>query len=606
MSTLNPILAHLNQAQQEAVTTGLGPILILAGAGSGKTRVLTHRIAHLITNQRVDPDQILAVTFTNKAAHEMKERVEKLVNKGLTSLPLICTFHSFCARVLRRDGKHLGLAPAYLIYDETDQLELIKGAMKKLEISVKRLSVRALRAAISGAKNELISPEAYQKFARGYFTETVAQVYPVYQNLLRQAGAVDFDDLLVLTVKLFQDHPHVLEKYQERFRFILIDEYQDTNRAQYLLTKQLAQKYQNLFVVGDAAQSIYSFRGADHRNLTSLQNDFPQIRIYHLERNYRSTQTILSAANAVISHNTSHPILTLYTRNPVGQPVQLYQAADELEEAQFVAESILTFNPSQPSNNASIAVLYRTNAQSRTFEEAFLHLGIPYVLVGGVRFYERKEIKDILAYLRLLHNPNDHLSLTRATKIGKRRLDRFQNWSLKIRPKLSSSKSPPTTRELLDQILKNTGYLERFKPEDESDLARLENIKELGSVADVLPELSQFLENVALVQQESLPDRPMVKQQPVTLLTVHAAKGLEFNTVFMVGMEENLFPHARAMFEKHELEEERRLAYVGMTRAKEGLTFTHARRRLYLGSLGNNQLSRFVEAIPEELIKDVF
>jgi DNA helicase-2/ATP-dependent DNA helicase PcrA len=593
------------------VAAGDGASLILAGAGSGKTRVLTFRIAYLIGERGIEPERILAVTFTNKAAQEMKMRVHHLVNdladKQVDESPLICTFHSLCARILRRDGQRVGLAPSYLIYDKTDQLALIKQVMQDLDISTKRFRPHSILASISAAKNELIDASQYQKLARGYFAETAARVYPVYQEQLREAQAVDFDDLLALTVALFRENPPILEKYQEKFRHILIDEYQDTNHAQYVLTKQLAQEHQNLFVVGDAAQSIYSFRGADHRNLASLQKDFPDLKIFYLERNYRSTKTILRAANAVIRHNASHPVLTLYTRNQTGEPVKLYRAASETDEARFVAEKIIDISRRHPDAPADTAVLYRTNAQSRTFEEAFLRLGIPYMLVGGVKFYERKEVKDVLAYLRLLYNPHDRASRERAVKLGKRRLREFDAWAENSRLRLRADPDASSTRELLDEILKTTAYLQRFNPKKEDDLARLENIKELRSVASEFAILGQFLENVALVQQESMPDRALDSaSKPVTLLTVHAAKGLEFSSVFMVGMEENLFPHSRSLFDKHELEEERRLAYVGMTRAKNRLFLTHARRRLYLGSVNRNQLSRFVQNIPPELTDEVF
>lgn len=602
MATLETILTHLNKAQQEAVIANKGLILVLAGAGSGKTRVLAHRIAYLMAEKKVDPTGILAVTFTNKAAEEMRRRVRGLIgvhNPGLNS-PHISTFHSLCARILRRDGKHIGLSPSFLIYDETDQLSLIKKLIEKTDVSKKKFRPRSILTTISAAKNELIGPETYQTYARGYFTETAAQIYPLYQKTLQEARAVDFDDLLFLVVKLFQENPQVLEKYQEKFRFVLIDEYQDTNHAQYVLTKQLAQKHQNLFVVGDASQSIYSFRGADFRNLTSLQSDFPKITIFNLERNYRSTQTILGAANAVISHNTSHPILKLYTHNPSGSPVKLYQASNGEEEARFVTRTIQEIARQDPETLNDFAVLYRTNAQSRTFEESLLRTGIPYTLVGGMKFYERKEVKDVLAYLRLVYNPKDRVSWERTLKLGRRRYHQFEDWSTN----LPRSRHPYATTELLDQILKVTGYLELYDPKQEEDLSRLENIKELSSVAAEFPDLGQFLENVALVQQESLPNKPTAeKSAGVTLLTVHAAKGLEFSTVFMVGMEENLFPHARSLLDKMELEEERRLAYVGMTRAKNNLFLTYTQRRLYLGTINYNQPSRFVEAIPETLLE---
>jgi DNA helicase-2/ATP-dependent DNA helicase PcrA len=599
------ILTHLNSPQQEAVTHKQGPLLILAGAGSGKTRALTYRVAYLIKNEKVNPENILLVTFTNKAAQEMRERLKKIL-KSPRLLPWAGTFHSFCARLLRLDGKHLGIPPHYLIYDETDQQDTIKLALEKLDLSPQYFKPASILATISQAKNELISATEYPQYAQGHFQKTVARVYLAYQQLLKEFGALDFDDLLFETVRLFQKEKSVLGKYQDRFRYLLVDEYQDTNRAQYLLTKLLAKRWRNLCVVGDASQAIYGWRGADYRNLLNLQNDFPDLKIVNLEQNYRSTQKILDAAHAVISHNTTHPILKLWTKKKGGETISLYEAKSELDEAVFVVNQIAEQLLSSTASSADFAVLYRTNAQSRVLEEAFLHAGLSYTLVGGVRFYERKEIKDCLAYLRLLANPKDQVSYQRIEKLGKTRLKKF----LDFVEKFESRKYP--TIKILDKVLKATGYLALFDPEDEKDLARLENIKELRSVAMEFPDLTQFLENVALVEQEHLPEHPAnppaggkEKKEAVTLMTAHAAKGLEFPTVFMVGMEEGLFPHAKSMMEKNEIEEERRLCYVGMTRAKDKLYLTYARRRLYFGQRSNNPISRFIADIPEELLETV-
>jgi len=596
---VSDILTHLNPSQQEAVAHDQGPLLILAGAGSGKTRALTFRVAYLIKEKGVDPENILLVTFTNKAANEMKARVKKLA--GIVP-PLTGTFHSFCAKILRHEGKHLGIPANYLIYDEADQIETIKMAFEKLDLSAEYLRPASVLTTISQAKNELISATEYPQYAQGHFQKTVSRVYLTYQQLLKKFGALDFDDLLFETVRLFQKEKSVLGKYQNRFHHILVDEYQDTNRAQYLLTKLLAKRWRNLCVVGDASQAIYGWRGADYRNLTNLKKDFPDLKIVNLEQNYRSTQKILDAAHMIISRNTTHPILKLWTKKKGGDQIRLYEARSELGEAAFVVRTIAEQKLTEKGCYSDFAVLYRTNAQSRVLEEALLHAGIPYLLVGGVRFYGRKEIKDCLAYLRLLANPKDQVSFKRIEKLGKRRLKKF----LAFLEKFKQKKQP--TIKILEKVLKATNYLELFNPEDEKDLARLENIKELRSVASEFPNLTRFLENVALVEQEHLPERPVKnqkKKEAITLMTAHAAKGLEFPTVFMVGMEEGLFPHSKSMMEKDKLEEERRLCYVGMTRAKNKLYLIYARRRLYFGQRSNNPISRFIADIPEELLEAV-
>ncbi len=583
-------LNDLNPEQQKAVAQSEGSMVILAGAGSGKTRVITYKILHLI-HQGINPLNILACTFTNKAALEMKERVQKFMT-GVKS-PLISTFHSLCAKILRIDGKHIGIFENFAIYDDQDQIAAIKEAMTRLNLSIKDFKPYSVLSAISQAKNELIGELEYPNYARGYFQEAVAQIYPMYQNVLKENHALDFDDLLIKTIQLLKNNPEVLEKYQNRFHYILIDEYQDTNHAQYILTKMLSQKWKNICVVGDFSQSIYSWRGADFRNLTKFKQDFQNTKTFSLSQNYRSTQKILDGATSVIQNNTTHPILSLWTENPKGDEITIYESRNEQDEAEYIADKI------QNLSYSDIAVLYRTNAQSRVIEEVFLHRGIPYMLIGGTRFYERKEIKDILAYLRIIANPKDKISRQRVEKLGKGRFVKFQTFQDKL-----TEKNTLATLQLLDQVVQATDYLSLYDEKDEEDRQRLENIKELRSVAIEFPNLIQFLENVSLVEQEYLPDKPANndKKDAVTLMTIHAAKGLEFPVVFMIGMEEGLFPHSRSVMDKNELEEERRLCYVGMTRAKEKLFFTYARRRLFFGQRSSNTISRFILELPENVI----
>lgn len=583
---MESILNQLNPPQQSAVVFSGGPLLILAGAGSGKTRVLTHRVAYLIQKQ-VPSQNILLLTFTNKAAGEMMRRISALLGTDFAGLG--GTFHSFAAKVLRRYAFELGLDPNFVIFDEGDQLDTVRSAMSLLGVDSKSVRPGSILSAISGAKNELISPSQYAGFARGTWQQTAARVYLVYNQLLKKYKALDFDDLLGETVRLLSDYPDQLAGLQDRFQFILVDEYQDTNKAQYEITKKLAQKYRQLTVVGDAAQAIYSWRGADYRNLLALKSDFPDLTTINLEQNYRSTQTILSAANKVISQNKNHPILNLWTSKPGGEKITVYCADSEYDEADFVISRLT-------SDYSRYAVLYRTNAQSRVLEEAFLHAGIPYSLVGGVRFYERREVKDILSYLRLVLNPGDEVSLKRAAKIGKTRLSRLQS--------LNFDFSLPTL-EILDAVLKATLYLDQFDEFNEEDAARLENIKELRSVAAQFPALPEFLEQIALTEREA-----RTRRQPqagsrgsVTLMTLHAAKGLEFENVFMVGLEEGLFPHSRSLMDPDQMEEERRLMYVGMTRAMDRLYLTFARRRLYFGQRNTGVVSRFLSDIPQDLIE---
>ena len=574
--------------------------MILAGAGSGKTRVLTHRAAWLIAEKNIAPENILLLTFTNKAAEEMKTRLVKLLSSEVGSLPFAGTFHSFCAKVLRGKGSFIGIPIGYAIYDELDQLEAIKEAMARLGLSPKEMKPSLALNLISQAKNEMISASEYPQYARGKIQEMTAKIYITYQQILKTAGALDFDDLLIKTLQLFSEQKEVLGAMQDQFRWILVDEYQDTNRIQYLLTQSLAKRYQNLTVVGDACQSIYSWRGADFRNLINLKKDFANLKIVNLEQNYRSTQIILEAANQVIKKNITHPILNLWTEHNGGERIVLYEARSEIEEAVFVSTQIADLTRAGAAASFSdFAVLYRTNAQSRVIEEALLHSGIPYRLVGGTQFYERKEIKDCLAYLRLLANPKDSISQKRAEKLGKGRWKKFSTL-MKDREKLMRL----PTLDILDLVITTVGYLEMFDEEDPTDLARIENIKELRSVATSFAELPIFLENVALVQMEAAEKRPKDNSRGVvTLMTMHGAKGTEFDNVFLTGMEEGLFPHSRAMLDRNEMEEERRLCYVGITRAKKKLFLTFSQRRLFFGQFSSNPASRFIGDIPAHLVQ---
>jgi DNA helicase-2/ATP-dependent DNA helicase PcrA len=592
----NKILKALNPQQKKAVTFDNGPLSILAGAGSGKTRTLTHRAAWLILEKEINPNHILLVTFTNKAANEMKNRIHRLLPSGKP--PLAATFHSFGAMVLRRDGGEINIPSTFVIYDTKDQKTLIKDIVKKKNLSTRKFSPRKIAYQINAAKNELVSALEYPQYVNSPFEEVVSEVYLAYERKLNQSTALDFGDLLFKVVKLFQKKPEVLGKYQNQYRWILVDEYQDTNQAQYKLTKMLSSQWKNLTVVGDAAQSIYRWRGADYRNLKRLKKDFPDLKTINLERNYRSSQNILDAAYAVINKNTSHPILKLWTDQEKGEKIKLFQAENEKQEALFVAEKIDQLTRRKPDTDT--AVLYRTNALSRPLEEAFLRYGIPYSLVGGFGFYERKEVKDCLAYLRLIANPQDLVSQKRAEKIGKRRFKKFKKYRKVIKQK--SKEKEVETAEMLNGILNKTGYWDLYDPEDKDDLSRIENIKELLSVAVEFPNLQNFLENVALVQHNQLPDR-QADEKPIKLMTLHSAKGLEFDVVFMTGMEEGLFPHSRSMNSKEELEEERRLCYVGMTRARKKLYLSFTQSRLYFGSRNYNQPSRFIRELPEKLVE---
>lgn len=589
MPKTHKLLAGLNDQQKRAVIYDEGPLLVLAGAGSGKTKVLTHRVAYFIAKKALKPENALLLTFTNKASGEMKERVAKLTG---STPPFSGTFHSFCAKILRIDGRAIGIPPGFLIYDEADQKDAIKQILSELGLPIESYSPGSVLNDISEAKNQMLSPTQYAELAPGDWGEAVFKVYVAYEKFLKEVGALDFDDLLVKIVVLLKENSQILKKWQEKLTHVFVDEWQDTNKVQYILTKLLIGKGKNITAVGDISQSIYGWRGADYKNVNYLMRDFPDLKVINLEQNYRSTQNILNAANFVISKNTTHPILKLWTQKGEGPKIKLYAARNGFDEASFVVDKTSRLNSYKNYAFADIAVLYRTNAQSRVLEEALLHAGIPYVLVGGVRFYDRKEIKDVISYIRHLINPKDSVSKKRIEKIGIRRFEKLKEMS---------TIDGMTTLDILDAVIQKTDYLALFKKESEENLARLENIKELRSVATEFPDVNDFLENVALVEAGPL----NATKNGVTLMTLHAAKGLEFPVVFIVGMEEGLFPHSRSLMEVSQLEEERRLAYVGITRAKELLYLSYASRRLYFGEKISNPPSRFIMDIPENLLETI-
>ena len=601
MPKTHKLLTGLNDQQKKAVTYDEGPLLVLAGAGSGKTKVLTHRVAWFIAEKNLKPESALLLTFTNKASGEMKERVAKLTG----SAPSFSgTFHSFCAKLLRIDGRAIGIPPGFLIYDEADQKDLVKQILAELNLPPDSYSPGAILHDISEAKNQMLSPSQYAEIVQGEWEETVFKVYALYEKHLKEIGALDFDDLLIKAVILLKDNPQILKKWQGVLTHIFVDEWQDTNKIQYTLTKLLVGKRKDITTVGDASQSIYSWRGADFRNINYLVRDFPNIKIINLEQNYRSTQNILTAANFVISKNTTHPILKLWTQKGEGPKIKLYAARNGFDEASFVVDKTSRLNSYKNYAFADIVVLYRTNAQSRVLEEALLHAGIPYVLVGGVRFYDRKEIKDVISYIRHLINPKDSVSKKRIEKIGIRRFEKLEEFRKDLasnHPRGEDVFDGMTTLDLLDVVLQKTDYLSLFQKESEENLTRLENIKELRSVATEFPNVNDFLENVALVEAGPI----NATKNGVTLMTLHAAKGLEFPVVFIVGMEEGLFPHSRSLMDVSQLEEERRLAYVGITRAKELLYLSYASRRLYFGEKISNPPSRFIMDIPENLLETI-
>lgn len=641
---MNPIFDTLNDRQCEAVKHTEGPLLITAGAGSGKTKVLTCRIAHLL-ELGVAPYRILAITFTNKAAKEMKERVTNLVGAQADSIWL-STFHSFCAKLLRFeiDGFH-GYTHNFTIYDSSDQLVLVKDCLKKLNLDDKQFTPRSVLGTISSAKNVLMDAKAFAAKASDFYEQKVADVYALYQEKLRENNAVDFDDLLFLAVRLLQENEEVREKYQSRFQYILVDEYQDTNHAQYALTKILAARWRNICVVGDADQSIYAWRGADIRNIIDFTRDYPDAASIKLEQNYRSTKTILHAANAVIDNNESRPKKTLWTENPTGNKIIHYQAQTEHDEADYIAGVIYNRHEISHEPYGDMAILFRTNAQSRVLEEKLMRYAIPYTMVGGTKFYDRKEIKDVLAYLRLLYNPEDSLSLTRIINVPKRNIGATtmehvaayaEAQGISLFEALSSTDEIPVTKRakaslenfaamifdllndiegkdvlsLIETVIKQTGYGDMLDKEAEHDPqgeSRKENVGEFLSVAkdymDSNPEgnLQDFLENVALVSDV---DDFESSDSKVTLMTLHAAKGLEFPVVFLTGLDEGLFPHSRTLMDPAQVEEERRLAYVGITRAERQLYVTNAVTRTMYGRISAYMPSRFLAEIPPQFMED--
>ncbi|MEW5762150.1 MAG: DNA helicase PcrA [Bacillota bacterium] len=630
-------LADLNPAQRSAVEHGSGPLLVLAGAGSGKTRVLTYRIAYLINHHGVPARHILAITFTNKAAREMRERVEGLLPQAARDL-WVATFHATCARILRREIALLGYDPRFAIYDEGDQQTLIRNCLEELNLDERHYPPAAFRNAISWAKNWLVGPEAYAAQATDRYGELVARVYRLYQERLRTNNALDFDDLLFLAVRLFQEYPAVLSRWQDRFRHILVDEYQDTNHAQYVLVNLLAARHRNLFVVGDPDQSIYGWRGADITNILNFERDYPEAKVIKLEQNYRSTARILEAANGVIRHNAARKDKKLWTARGEGPPLVLYCGADEHAEARFVAERVRELVRREGKSYRDFAVLYRTHAQSRVLEEVLLREGIPYTIIGGLRFYERKEIKDVVAYLRVIANPADGLSLVRIINeprrgIGKVSVQRLFAYAREtgLTPVASLAHAeaipgltkkvaaamvelgtllaefaahPGPVTALVREVYDRTGYWQALVNERTVEAeTRMENLLEFLTVTQTFDAstggtLSEFLAELALLTDL---DRYDERADAVTLMTLHSAKGLEFPVVFLVGMEESIFPHARALYEPRELEEERRLCYVGITRAQERLYLTHCAQRMLYGRYGENRPSRFLEEIPPEL-----
>jgi DNA helicase-2/ATP-dependent DNA helicase PcrA len=646
------ILTNLNPAQQEAVQAIEGPVLVLAGPGSGKTRVLIHRVAYLINVCGIPPYAIMAVTFTNKAAREMKERLHHLIGRQLKGLT-IGTFHATCARILRREAQHVGLERSFAIYDDGDQLSLIKQALKELDKDDKMYRPRAIQGAIRRAKQELIGPDVYAPPT--YWHEVARRVYARYQELLRANNALDFDDLLMVTAQLFREHPDALETYQRRYLHILVDEFQDTNMAQYELVKLLAGQRRNVFVVADEDQSIYSWRGADFRNIQRFRRDFPQARAILLEQNYRSTQTILDAARSVIAFNTQRTDKHLWTEKKGGVPLTPFEAYNEQEEAEFVVGEIQRLVARDGYQPGDCAVMYRTNAQSRVLEDAFVRRGVPYKLVGATRFYERREIKDLLAYLRLIHNPYDQISLGRIINvpprgIGRVTLAQLERWAerlnvplytalqvlkekretrektgerdpsipfdtrtenvllsfLALLDDLIATRQEKSVPELVDLVLERTGYTDYIRDGTEEGEDHWSNLLELRGVAQeyagLSPEmgLTTFLEEVALVSDvDNLDERV----DAPTLLTLHSAKGLEFPVVFIVGLEEGLLPHSRSMDEPDQMEEERRLCYVGLTRAKERLYLVYTFRRTFRGLSSISEPSRFLADIPLHLIQ---
>ena len=630
------LLAGLNPDQAEAVSHGDGPLLVVAGAGSGKTRVLTHRIAHLIGDRGVSPFEILAITFTNKAAEEMKHRVAALVGPVAARM-WVSTFHAACVRILRRDGSRLGYPSSFTIYDQADAVRLTGYVLRDLNVDTKRFAPRAVHATISAAKNDLVDPAAYAAGARGIFERRIADVYTEYQSRLVKAGAMDFDDLLGQAVRLLATQPDVLEHYRTRFKHVLVDEYQDTNRAQNELVTLLAGTHRNVCVVGDSDQSIYRFRGADVRNILDFERAFPDATVVVLDQNYRSTQTILDAANAVIANNVGRTPKALWTASGGGDRIVRYRADDEHDESGWISREMARLHDGGSHRWGDIAVFYRTNAQSRVLEETLVRSGVPYRVIGGTRFYDRREVKDALAYVRSAVNPTDEVSVKRVLNLPKRgigdttvgRLDAWAgahgaSFTEALRAAEEAGVKGPALRgireflALLDDLtakvedgpavlieaaIASSGYLAELEAEHTVESqGRIENLAELVGVAREVNDVDAFLESVSLVADvDSLdPD-----ESSVTLMTLHSAKGLEFPVVFLIGMEDGVFPHLRSLGEPDELEEERRLAYVGITRARERLYLTSAWSRNLFGSTQYNPPSRFLDEIPSQLVSEV-
>ncbi|MCG9811855.1 DNA helicase PcrA [Staphylococcus argenteus] len=641
---MNALLNHMNTEQSEAVKTTEGPLLIMAGAGSGKTRVLTHRIAYLLDEKDVSPYNVLAITFTNKAAREMKERVQKLVGDQAEVI-WMSTFHSMCVRILRRDADRIGIERNFTIIDPTDQKSVIKDVLKNENIDSKKFEPRMFIGAISNLKNELKTPEDAQKEATDYHSQMVATVYRGYQRQLSRNEALDFDDLIMTTINLFERVPDVLEYYQNKFQYIHVDEYQDTNKAQYTLVKLLASKFKNLCVVGDSDQSIYGWRGADIQNILSFEEDYPEAKTIFLEQNYRSTKTILNAANEVIKNNSERKPKGLWTANTSGEKIHYYEAMTERDETEYVVREIMK-HQRNGKKYQEMAILYRTNAQSRVLEETFMKSNIPYTMVGGQKFYDRKEIKDLLSYLRMIANSNDDISLQRIINVPKRgvgpsSVEKIQNYAVQnnismfdalgeadfiglskkvtqeclnfyeLIQNLIKEQEFLEIHEIVDEVLQKSGYREMLERENTLESrSRLENIDEFMSVPQDYEEntpleeqsLINFLTDLSLVADIDEADT----ESGVTLMTMHSAKGLEFPIVFIMGMEESLFPHIRAIKSEddHEMQEERRICYVAITRAEEILYITHATSRMLFGRPQSNMPSRFLKEIPESLLEN--
>ena len=630
----NNILQDLNPAQRDAVIHRHGPMLVVAGAGSGKTRVLTHRIAHLIENDNINPFQILAITFTNKAAQEMKDRVAALVGPVAEKM-WVSTFHSACVRILRRDAEQLGYPSTFSIYDQADAVRLTGYVARDLGLDTKKFVPRSVHSHISNLKNELVSTQQALDKAEGVFDRKIAEIYEEYQRRLRNSGAMDFDDLLNVTVELFSAHPHTLNHYQERFQHVLVDEYQDTNPAQNDIVLKLGDKHQNVFVVGDSDQSVYAFRGADIRNILEFEKAFPDTSVVILDQNYRSTQTILDAANSVISNNFGRKPKDLWTDKSTGDKIVLYRADDEVEEAAWVVGELQRQHEQGTLRWSEVAIFYRANAQSRIIEERLASASIPYRVVGGTRFYDRREIKDALAYLRAIVNPADEVSLKRVLNVPKRgigdssitKLDQYAaSYGISFSEALNSwpeagisgpakkglanftelinqlsNRTQEGPAEIIHQVLERSGYISELRDERSIEAeGRLENLAELIGSAETYETCDEFLEQVSLVS----PTDDLDDQSEVTLMTLHTAKGLEFPQVFIVGMEDGIFPSFMSLGDPDQLEEERRLAYVGITRAEEQLHLSLAQSRWIYGQQQYNTPSRFLREIPDELIDD--